>query len=229
MVTSWIMPWGQMAWLRQLDDALARRVFDTPSSFVVGGPVPGYGCTPVRLYTSLETYIAASAAYNGWVCYDLENWGASPAPEKQHPELAMRDFMLTARARGHGVIAAPSRDLVYAAGADSGIRANEDINAAYLRCGIPGTTTGAAVCLVQSQGAQKDLVAFTGLLEGAADQQVMGSNQALWAGLTTAFSTAAQMKAAHDAAAASVSGFWVTIGTQAQAPVAADFFRQVLA
>lgn len=227
MVTSWIMPYGQLGWLRALDDDLARRCFDTPTSYVVGGPIPAYATTPVRLFRSFSTYQAANVAVGQVVCFDIEHWPGSDDIEQRHLELAFRDFANEAKLRGNMLICAPGRDLVYCPGSETAIGQDEDINAAYLRCRIPAYAYGAQVLLVQAQGSQKDLDAFTGLICGAREQQPDG--QALWAGLTTGKSTADQMLAAAAAVAGVVSGFWVTIGSKDQAPVAAEFFRGWLA
>jgi hypothetical protein len=227
MIVSWICPWGQMAWLRQLDDALARRVFDTPGSHVIGGAVPGYQVTPTRMFSSFDAYDAQDMTANAWVCYDLEAGEGFPAParEKQYPKAFIPAFAAKAKRRGHGLIASPGRDLVYVPGAVCGIQQGENINDAYLRCGIPAACEGAAVLLVQSQDTQKDIPAFTALLTGAKAQQT-DPNQALWCGLTTSRSTAKQMADAWTAALpVGVTGCWVTIGSKDQAPVAADFFR----
>jgi hypothetical protein len=93
--------------------------------------------------------------------------------------------------------------------------------------GIPGACAGAAVLLVQSQDSQKDLGAFTALLQGAKAQQA-DPNQALWAGLTTATSSTQQLADAYTAALPlGVSGFWLTI-VKDQVKVAADFLRWVM-
>jgi hypothetical protein len=218
-----------MATLRAYDDALARKLFDTPSSHVVGGAVPGYQVTPTRLFSSFDAYDGAEMTAGAWVCFDLENGDGFPAPaeEKQYPKLSIPVFARKAKRRGHGLIAAPGRDLVYAQGAPCSIRQGENINDAYLRCGLPAACAGAAVLLVQSQDTQKDLAAFTDLLSGAKAQQA-DPNQALWAGLTTATSTSKQMADAYTAAMdLGVSGFWVTI-VKDQVKVAADFWRWVV-
>lgn len=216
-----------MAWLRAYNDALARRVFDTTSSYVVGGPVPGYQVVPLRVYTSVDGYAAGGGSLPAGtlVAYDLEAWDASPATDKQHPAASYSHFNSLARARQHGVIATPGRDLVTVKGGDCTMQAGEDINAAYLRCAIPAACAGAHVLLVQSQGAQKDLTTFTGLISGAKAQQA-DPNQMLWCGLTTGGATTVkQMCDAFTAAVgAGVSGVWVTIGAQSQVQVAADFF-----
>jgi len=220
---SWIEPWGQLAWLRQCDDAIARVCFDTPSSHVVGGPVPGYQVTATRLFTAFDTYAQTNPAYGGWVIYDLENWAQSPAVDKNDPAAAYSHFLSLAKARGHGLIATPGRDLVYAQGGPQG---GESLNDAYLRLGIPAACAGAPIMLVQSQGSQKDLAAFTSLISGAMAQRV-DPNQAVWFGLTTAAGTTVkQLSDAYSAALAlGVSGCWLTIGAQGQAQTAADFLH----
>jgi hypothetical protein len=235
MIVSWIMPWGQLSWLRQYDDALARRVFDTPSSHVIGGAVPGYQVTATRMFSSFDAYDAQDMTANAWVCYDLEAGDGFPAParEKQMPKAFIPTFAAKAKRRGHGLIASPGRDLVFVPGAVCGRQEGENINDAYLRCGIPAACEGAAVLLVQSQDTQKDIPAFTNLLSGAKAQQA-DPNQALWSGLTTATSTTKHMCDAWSAALPlGVTGCWVTIanpnrvpgGDPAQVKVAADFFR----
>lgn len=229
-VVSWVMPWGQMAWLRQADDELARNIFDTPSSYVIGGPVPGYQCIPTRVYTSFDAYCqtGGTLAPGALTCHDLEGWDASPAIDKQHPKATIPHFLSLAKARGHGVIESPGRDLVYVQGADDRISQGESTDDAYLRIGIPGACNGAAVLLVQSQNSQKDIPGFTKLLTGAKSQQA-DPNQALWAGLTTAAGTTVkQLSDAYTAAIGlGVSGFWMTIGAKDQVQTAVDFFRWV--
>jgi len=228
-VYSWIMPWGQLAWLRKLDDPTARAAFDTTSSYVIGGAVPGYQCLPVRMFPTLSGaggYTSTVLTAGAWVCYDLEGWAASRPKEQQHPELAYDAFLDQARARGHPVIAAPARDLATVKGADATKLASETYDQAYVRIGYAGMCTGAQVLLVQSQNAQKDLDAFTALLNGAKSQQA-DPNQALWCGLTTAAATTVNQLAAAWTAALGlgVSGCWLTIGGADQAQVAADFLK----
>jgi len=227
---SWIMPWGQLAWLRAYDDATARKAFDTPDSLVAGGPVPHYATTPVRNYTSFDQYAHEPQFGAPWVIFDLEAGAGFPAPavEKRHPEMAIAAFASLASGRGQGLIATPSRDLVYVPGSDCPVQPGEDISAAYLRTGVPGTAAAAQVLLVQAQGVQKDPAAYAALIQGAMAQQPAG--QATWAGLTTGgAATSGQMTAAQRAAAAlGVSGFWVTIADQSQAGVAAAFLRDAV-
>ena len=231
---TWCMPWGQLAWLRQLDDRVARRFFDASTSFVVGNTaVPGYACSVLPVFYSWEPYANSGAVMTGtsypWVCYDPENWPKTHPKVKADPRAALWHFVIMARARGQKVVAAPSRDLIYAPGSAAPWQAPEDINQGYLRCQVPAAAEDADVLVVQNQGAEKDPETYARLLIGA-DKQSPAS-QVLWGELTTNFATAAQMRAAYDAAAGCgvpVLGYWVTIATQPQAQVAVDFFRGLM-
>jgi hypothetical protein len=226
-MTSWCMPFGEMAWLRGVNEAVAAQAFDTPSSYTFGGQVPGYATTPVNVYTSFADYARAFPGVGGWVAYDLEHWAKSPALEQIHPVAFMYAFGALAGGRGQQWIAAPSRDLIYAPGSDVPFKPPETINAGYLRTGLPGCAPAADVLLVQSQGAQSVPLAYAALVTAAAAQAAPG--QQVWAALTTAGATAAQMVAAYQALAPTrVSGFFVNILAQDQAPIAEAFYAAVL-
>jgi hypothetical protein len=221
------MPYGQLAWLNALDPVLTKRLFDRSQSYVVGGAFPGLQCTPIKSYTSHDAF-AHGAPGTGPVAFDLESGNNYPAPlvEKQHPAMSMQAFASTASAQGRTMIAAPSRDLVDVPDADLGRATGEDINVAYLRCGIPAACAPAQTLLVQSQGAQSNTTTFASLISGAKSQQPPG--QILWAELTTSAATSAQMVAAYDSVGSlGVAGWWVNIAAQSQAPVAAAFFKTV--
>lgn len=225
-MVNWIMPWGQMKWLLDYNEEVARMAFDRPSSYVIGGPFPGLGVTPVKMYPSFETYISTLSSVAGTVCYDLENWEASPLEERQDPFLAIRDFQLLARRQGQTMIVTPGRDLVDTPGRKGGNRnTNEDYNDAYLRLNIPACAAMADIFLVQSQNAQKNQDTFSKLINGAKAQ--VPAAQPLWAGLSTAFATSTQLVTAFESVP-NVQGFWLTIDSPAHANVAADFLRVVL-
>lgn len=234
----WMTPWGQLAWLRAANEGIARQFYNLPTSYVVGGnPFPGappyWACKVLPLFATFEDYAAAGASMAGakfpLVCADFENWPKTSAWCKQHPAAAFAAFASLAQARGQQVVAAPSRDIIYAPGADMGWQWPETINDGYLRCQIPAVASAhAAMFICQSQGSEKDLVAFGNLLRGAYKQLPAGVD--FWAELTTNFATGAQMKAAYDTAltcGVPVAGFWVVVADQSQAQVAVDFFRLV--
>jgi hypothetical protein len=234
MDISWCMPWGELKWLYDADQQLARRFFNKPTSYVVGdNPFPGappyWACTPLHLFKSHAAYARALAAgqlpRGSWVCYDNEHWDGTPMREQQKPKAFMNAFANDAHAFGHKLVAAPSRDLIYVPGCDDPWIWPEKINDGWLRCGIPGGARDADVLVCQAQGSEKDLDAYSALLAGAANQQPVG--QVLWSELTTNFATAQQMFLAYQEVA--VAGFWVNIIGQSQAQVAAEFFRLVAA
>jgi hypothetical protein len=225
MVTSWCMPYGQLKWLSDYDDKLARQFFNTATSFVVANnPFPGYACTVLPLFASFDAYArAGSTMQGGWVCYDPEHWAKTPMLEQRKPKAFMSAFASLADARGQKLVAAPGRDLVYVPGCDDPWMWPEKINDAYLRTGIPAAAREADILLCQSQGSEKDLDAYNALLAGAANQQPDG--QILWAGLTTNFATAAQMTLACQEYPC--AGYFVTIAAQDQVKTCADFFRSL--
>ena len=237
---NWLMPWGQLQWLRQADEGIARRFFDQPSSYVVGssrfpGSAPYWACNVLPVFYSFETYATAGQSMTGsafpLVCADFENWPQTAPNVKRHPESSFWAFAQLASARGQQMVAAPSRDLIYAPGADKPWQWPETINDGYLRCQIPAVASAAAVAFVcQSQGAEKDLTAFSTLVAGAAKQ--VSSNVTFWAELTCNLATPDQMKAAYDTAltcgaSPPVAGFWLVIADQSQAPTAAQFLHLV--
>lgn len=226
-MTHWMMPWGQLAEFQAADASLAAQFFDTPNAYVAGGPFRGYSCHPVALYTSFDAYARAWPGYGGYVCYDPEAWAQTPVIEKQHPRAFLSAFASLAHSRGAVLIAAPSRDIVFAPGADCTHQQGEPIDTAYLRCGIPGACADADIFLCQSQGDQPNVAAYTALVTAAHAQQPAG--QQLWAELTSqGTSTTDQMVAAYKAVKAIAAGFWVNTDTASVATVAA-FFRAVAA
>lgn len=235
MVMSFCMPYGQLGWLRGVDEKLTRRFFDTPTSYVVGNsPFPNrtapWACQVMPVFYSFEKYSPAGATMTGAqypvVCYDPEGWPQTHIKVKEDPRSALWHFTVLAHDRGQQVVAAPSRDLIYTPGSVRPWQAPEDINAGYLRCQVPAAAEDADILVVQNQGAEKDPETYARVLLGANKQSP--ADQQIWGGLTTNFATAQQMRAAYDAAELSgvpVAGYWLTIASQAQAPVAADFFR----
>jgi len=230
---SWVMPYGQLAWVQQLSPQVARKFFNTPNSFVVGGSaIPGLNATVLPLFTSLHDYHNAGSSMTGanfpWVCFDIENWAKSVEIEKRHVKLALYAFADLAHARGQKLVAAPSRDIIYAKAADVPWQWPETIDAGYLRIGIPLACNDADVFLCQSQGDTPNPATFASLIQQA-DQQT-APNQTFWAELSTNNVTGAQMKAAYDAAMTSgaiIQGWWVAIPAQSQAQVAVDFFNML--
>jgi hypothetical protein len=71
------------------------------------------------------------------VAYDPELWRATPPAERIAPERYMRLFAVAAHRHGYAAILMPGRDLL-AAASPCRRQAGEDLDAAFLRCGLAG-------------------------------------------------------------------------------------------
>lgn len=130
-------------------------------------PVHGLAGTvvPTRIYRSyaeLARDLAAGAvpAAVRAVMYDPEKWAATPAAEQRAPRAFMTRFSRLARRYGLLPILAPARDLLLVPGGSCVKRTGENLNQAYLRCGLATAVRGAGALVVQSQANQFDVAAF---------------------------------------------------------------------
>jgi hypothetical protein len=130
-------------------------------------PVPGLAGTvvPTRLYKSYETFAddAAAGRIPGSVravMYDPEKWAATPAAEQREPRAYMTRFSELARAHDLVPILAPARDLVLVRGGSCEKQDGENLNQAYIRCGLATAVRGAGALVIQSQANQFDVAAF---------------------------------------------------------------------
>jgi len=71
------------------------------------------------------------------VAYDPELWRATPFPERFDPQRYMALFAAAAHRHGYAAILMPGRDLLAAAGSCRQ-QPGEDLDAAFLRCGLAG-------------------------------------------------------------------------------------------
>lgn len=172
--------------------------FADRQTYVIGedrpAVVPGLSGTveDTAIYTSYAAFAADIAAgrlprpYHA-VLYDIEKWGATPFAEQQNPKAYMVRFSELARAHGLLPILAPARDLALVPGGSCEKRSGENLNEAYLRCGLAGADAHAAALVVQSQVNQNDVPAFRGFLTQAVKQARAGNPQvAVLAQLATA-------------------------------------------
>ncbi len=201
------------------DKALAQ-TFGNRTTYVVGtsgsGPsVPGLPGTvePTAVYTSYATFAADLA--NGQVpgsihavLFDIEKWGGTPLAEQQHPQAYMVRFSELARAHGLFPILAPARDLLLAPGAACQKRAGENLNEAYIRCGLARGDAHAGVFVVQSQVDQGQVSMYRQFL-ALATRQARAANPgvAVLAQLATAPLGRAASLTQLVTAARSVGGF----------------------
>src|SRR5256885_16721562 len=102
------------------------------------------------------TTLFRSGSYHA-VLYDIEKWGATPCAGQQKPHAYMVRFSELARAHGLLPILAPARDLALVPGGACEKRTGENLNEAYIRCGLAGADAHAAALVVQSQVNQNDV------------------------------------------------------------------------
>jgi hypothetical protein len=132
------------------------------------------------IYTSYAAFVADITAgrlpgsYHA-VLYDIEKWGATPFAEQQNPKAYMVRFSELARAHGLLPILAPARDLALVPGGSCEKRTGENLNEAYIRCGLAGADAHAAALVVQSQVNQNDVSAFRRFLAQAVRQARAGN------------------------------------------------------
>lgn len=177
--------------------------------------IPGLEGTvePTAVYTSYAAFAADIASgrlpgpYHA-VMFDIEKWPATPLTEQQNPRAYMARFSELARAHGLFPILAPARDLVLARGATCAKHTGEDLNQAYLRCGLAGAVAHAGALVVQSQVNQSRVPLFRSFLAEAA-RQARAANPAILvlAQLATAPLGQEASLAQLVAAARSVGGF----------------------
>jgi hypothetical protein len=130
---------------------------------------------PTRIYRSyaeLARDLAAGAipAAVRAVMYDPEKWAATPPGEQRSPRAFMTRFSRLARRHGLVPILAPARDLLLVPGGSCVKRMGENLNQAYLRCGLATAVRGARALVIQSQASQFDVAAFRRFVGAVAAQ-----------------------------------------------------------
>src|SRR5258708_32917953 len=111
----------------------------TPGSSAL---TPPGGAVGTAFFTSYAQFIGrlhrhAIPAGVRAVAYDPELWRATPFIERLDPERYMALFAAAARRHGYAAILMPGRDLL-AAGSSCRQQPGEDLDAAFLRCGLAG-------------------------------------------------------------------------------------------
>jgi len=197
--------------------------------------MPGLAATPLASYTSYAQFAQDLAdgsfpAGVKWVMFGLESTSASPEVEKQNPAAYLKDFALLAHRHGLHVIEVPGRDLVGVPGAACRAQTGEKFDHAFLRCHIPADARYADVLLIEAQGDQSDVPAYSALVTAAASQvQAVAPGISVMSGLTTdRGDSAAQIFACWEATHATVSGYWMNSSTSTL-PVAAQVLNLIRA
>jgi hypothetical protein len=223
-MTSWAAVSPVLTALRQVDEPLAQRFFNTPDSVVFGEPQPGWVTATAKGYASFASLAADAGQPAAWVLYDNEAWQGTPLIEQQHPKAYMDAAVTLAHARGKQVMCSPSPGLMRVAGADHMPLPGEAGRSWYLRCGMVPAAAGAEVLIVQSQTWQSDASVFADFVHGARAQR---PDQTLWAGLTTLRGDPVQaMVRCYRAVDGAVDGFWLN-SSAATITTAAEFLRKI--
>ncbi len=181
------------------------------------------GAVPTATYTSYAAFARDVAAgrlppADTAVQYDIEKWPGTPLAEQRNPRHYMMLFSRLARARNLFPILAPGRDLVLVPGGLCTKQAGENLDQAYLRCGLAGADASAGAVVVQSQVDESDAARFRTFIAGAARQaRSANAHVAVLAQLSTAplgqLVPLGKMVAAARAAGPIVQGFSLNIRT----------------
>jgi hypothetical protein len=221
--------------LSTLDSASAQWFFNSPDAFVKGSSQPGFAATPMASYTSYAQFAQdlADGSYPAgvkWVMYGLESTTNSPQVEKQNPALYLKDFAQLAHRHNLRVIEVPGQDLMGVPGAACRSAPGEPYAQAFVRCHIPADAHYANAFLIEAQGNQTDVSAYSGLVTAAASQvRAKAPGIRVMAGLTTdRGDSAAQIYACWKATRRDVSGYWMN-STSSTLPVAAQALDMIRA
>ena len=221
--------------LSHLAPTLAHELLDRPQSFVWDIPVSqGWHFTPYAAYGSYAAFAddlgSGRAPRATMVMYDPERCcgfgdgiaddgmpAAQPTPpeEQQHPTTYMPLFATLAHAHGYDVIVAPALDLLTVPGGDCTKAGNENLFAAYLRCGFARAAARDADAIdIQAQTYECAPATYAADVKAAAGQaRSVNARVRIESGLTTGKCqpTADQLDAAYGAVASTVDGHFIAL------------------
>lgn len=176
---------------------------------------------PTRIYRSYAAFTADLAAGQvsrrvRAVMYDPEKWAATPLPEQLDPRMYMAQFSRLARAHDLLPILAPARDLVLVHGSSCEKHAGENLNQAYVRCGLGTEVRQAGALVIQSQASQFDVATFRNFVaQVAAQARSVNARVTVLAQVATAplgqEASLSQLLAAVNSVARIADGFSVNI------------------
>lgn len=216
-------------------DPVAAKLFDTPSTFLIGahnaGPAGQWRATRTTVYSSYaamqHAFDDGSAPTSGAVLYDNERWKFTPDAEKADP--ARFTMMAAQLVHAHGLlfIATPAMNLAGFIKPGPG-KAGEK----YLALGIPRDAARYADAIdIQAQSLQSDPDAYARLVrEAAAQAREANPKVIVIAGLTTrnrpdgSPPTADDLMHAVDATRGVADGYWLNIPVKSEyCPNCGDF------
>ena len=224
--SNWVLTGWNIHQLNQLNPAVAKHFFNTPSSYATGpntsaSPVAdGFATTGVLVYNSYAQFAADIASHTiapsyTWVMYDPEYWALTPLNEQQNPARYMQQFGQLAHANGLKVIEAPGRDLAMVPGTACPPIRGETLDHWFLRCNIPGAAAAAGdMLVVQDQVNTTNTTEFDYLYSSSrAEAQAANPQVITDAEISTTYGTASQMATA--ARSANADGIYINATTHA--------------
>jgi hypothetical protein len=131
-------------------------------------------------YTAFSTALARHQIPSGVtaVAYDPELWTATPLAEQANPRRYMSLFAAAAHRHGYAVILMPGRDILLARGATCPKRPGEQLDTAFLRCGLPSDAARLSQAVVIQTAPVEMATAEVREFAAACAQQVRASNPA---------------------------------------------------
>jgi hypothetical protein len=224
---------GTIGRIHHLQDGLAERFFDAPTSYGLGG---GWrSSVPTESWASASAFLedldaGRIGSTTRAVMYDPEHWLATPVRERRDPVTAMATFAGAARAAGYTVVITPHPNLVDVPQATCGRGVAESVEAAFLRCGIQAAAARVAdVVEIQAQFLQETPSDYRALVERAAEQaRAVKPDVIVLAGLSTRYAERGDvMLRAWDAVLGMVDGHYLAMPEGIRPFVAAEFLALV--
>ena len=161
----WVIQGGWLGSVIYREPAIARRLFMTDPSIVLGtiGPqAPHHGVTSFA-FPSYHDFSKSYATSRYWfkgftsVLYDPEAWDATPLRERKNPVTAIRDFAALAHAHDLRVVVTPHPNLTTVPNARCEASPDESATDAFLRCDLMGqAATYADVVETQAQQFERE-------------------------------------------------------------------------
>lgn len=189
----WMATFGTYGRIERMDHEVAALFFERSTSYMLGTVQLGDAVPSMSWAdeSAFERDLAAGVipAQVRAVMYDPEYWPATPVDQQQHPVAAMQAFSEAARTAGYRVVITPHPNLVEVPGGDCVARADEVMERAFLRCGIPGQAAALAdVVEVQAQFLEEQ-PDYYGQIVGVATSQARDANPdvVVLSGLSTRF------------------------------------------
>jgi hypothetical protein len=234
----WVIQGGWLGWVIYREPAIARRLFMTDPSIVLGtiGPQAPHREVTSFAFSSYHRFSRSFTKSPHWlkgftsVLYDPEAWDATPLRERKDPMTAIRSFASLAHEHHLRVVATPHPNLTTVPNARCVAGPDESATDAFLRCDMMGRAAAYAdVVETQAQQFERDPTAYRAFVEACAAQvRETNPDVEVIAGLSArAGVTPEQLYAAWDVTRDVVDGYYLSIQDNHHVPVALAFLRMV--